>query len=143
MHVAASENDRGICWVIAKAAEKQGMDVTMNDALKPDAIKNIAHKIDSNSCLIDCLVCSSDLHPADVDVLLQKITKGEYHLSFYHLNCNSSTQSLNQSLQLNPPSTSIYRPIRRLNLFPVRNAYLTIGENKNNYSRYPPASGVP
>ena len=73
MHVAASDNSRGICWMIAKVAEAKGIKVTMEDASTP---KLKLQDMEDDDYSINYLVCSSDLHPADVHRLIEKLHKG-------------------------------------------------------------------
>lgn len=75
MYVAASECDRGFCWMIAKVAGSQGIDVKVNDILESKicTVQEICDEVG----VIDCLVCSSDLHPADVKLLTMNLRKGK------------------------------------------------------------------
>ena len=73
MHVAASDNSRGICWMIAKVAEAKGIKVTVEDVSTP---KLKLQGLEDDGYSIDYLVCSSDLHPADVHNLTKRLHKG-------------------------------------------------------------------
>ena len=59
--------------MIAKVARAKGMKVTMEDVSTP---KLRLQDMEDDDYTIDYLVCSSDLHPADVHSLIGKLHKG-------------------------------------------------------------------
>ena len=59
--------------MITKVAQAKGMNVTFEDFSNPN-IKS--QKMEDDNCSIDYLVCSSDLHPADANVLIERLHKG-------------------------------------------------------------------
>ena len=60
MHVAASDHDRGICWMIAKIAEVKGISVTINEFSDRQVM---LQEMADESFSTDYLVCSSELLP--------------------------------------------------------------------------------
>ena len=61
--------------MVAKVAEAKGIHVTMQDISNP---KLKARELEDEADSIDYLVCSSDLHPADVHRLIGRVHKGTF-----------------------------------------------------------------
>ena len=78
MHVAASDHDRGICWMLGKIAESKGINVTMsNTSNQRMTLEELA---DNDNCCIDYIVCSSELHPNDIHRLIDQLHNGKKFL---------------------------------------------------------------
>ena len=59
--------------MITKVAQAKGVNVTFEDFSNPN-IKS--QKVEDSNSPIDYLVCSSDLHPTDAHVLIERLHKG-------------------------------------------------------------------
>lgn len=76
MHIAYSEVDSGICSMLWKAAERLCINVTGDNYSETMLNRDCFSEFEHEGNAIDCLVCSSELHPAEVNLLDKKLKEG-------------------------------------------------------------------